>query len=304
MTENTTTVLTLWRACRAALEAAGIENAAAETDWLWQAAVGSDRHLLRPEEPVAAEKAEALRALIARRAAHEPVQYLLGSWPFLDFEVKVAPGVLIPRQDTECVAEHAVALGEKLLAGEEPAARTPDGAKPVRELLWLDLCSGSGILALALATRLRVPVTAVELSDAALPILKENVQTVCKRTGAPAVRVEHADLFEYVRTLADESAALIVSNPPYLTQAEMEELQPEVTFEPAMALDGGADGLRFYRFLAQVYRSKLISGGALVLEIGAGQGAAVCELLRESGWRDVCLYPDAAGLDRCVTARR
>lgn len=300
MTEDAITVLALWRACRAALEEAGIENAAAETDWLWQAAVGNDRHLLRPDEPVTPEKAAALRALITRRAAHEPVQYLLGSWPFLDFEVKVAPGVLIPRQDTECVAEQAVGLGRQLLAESECAL----SGKKAEELLWLDLCSGSGILALALATQLRVPVTAVELSDAALPILKENVQTVCAQTGAPAVRVEHADLFEYVRTLADESAALIVSNPPYLTQTEMEELQPEVTYEPAMALDGGADGLRFYRFLAQEYRSKLIPGGALILEIGAGQGASVCALLRENGWREICLYPDAAGLDRCVTARR
>lgn len=300
MTENVPTVLALWRTCRAALEEAGIENAAAETDWLWQAAVGCDRHLMRPEEPVAPEKAAALRELIVRRAAHEPVQYLLGSWPFLDFEVKVAPGVLIPRQDTECVAEQAIELGRQLLAMGKSAA----SGKKAEELLWLDLCSGSGILALALATHLRVPVTAVELSDAALPILRENVRTVCQKTGAPAVHVEHADLFAYVRTLAAESTALIVSNPPYLTQGEMEELQPEVTYEPAMALDGGADGLRFYRFLAQEYRTVLIPGGALVLEIGAGQGAAVCALLREAGWREIRLYPDAAGLDRCVTARR
>ena len=302
MTENAITVLALWRTCRAALEEAGIEHAAAETDWLWQAAVGSDRHLLRPDEPVEEEKAAALRELIARRAAHEPVQYLLGSWPFLDFEVKVTPGVLIPRQDTECVAERAIELGKQLLT--DRAVKAAGCGKGPEELLWLDLCSGSGILALTLATRLRVPVTAVELSEAALPVLRENVRTVCGGFAVPEVQVEHADMFAYVRTLAAESAALIVSNPPYLTQNEMEELQPEVTYEPAMALDGGADGLRFYRFLAKEYREKLVHGGALVLEIGAGQGAAVCGLLRENGWREVCLYPDAAGLDRCVTARR
>lgn len=295
MTENTLTGLALWREVRTALENAGIENAAAEADWLWQAAVGCDRHLLRPEQVVEPGKAGALRGLIARRAAHEPVQYLLGSWPFLNFEVKVTPGVLIPRQDTECVAEQAIALGQQLLA-EKGAA--------VQEKLWLDLCSGSGILALALAVHLQMPVTAVELSEAALPVLKENVEKVCRQFGAPPVRVTAADLFRYVNVLEEDSTALIVSNPPYLTRAEMGELQPEVTHEPAMALDGGEDGLVFYRFLAKEYRRKLMPGGALVLEIGAAQGEAVCTLLRENGWREICLYQDAAGLDRCVTARR
>lgn len=299
---NDMTVLSLWRECRAALEIAGIDNAAAEADWLWQAAVGCDRHLLRPQECVSAEKAAALRALIARRAAHEPVQYLLGSWPFLDFEVKVAPGVLIPRQDTECVAQQAIALGKELLAAGVTAADDVHGESSAPR--WLDICSGSGILALALAIHLGVEVTAVELSEAALPILKENVKTVCAAFGAPPVQVAAADMFHYVHTLPEGGAALIVSNPPYLTAQEMEKLQPEVTREPAMALAGGADGLAFYRCLAAEYRSKLMADGALVLEIGAAQGAAVCALLAENGWRDIRLHRDAAGLDRCITARR
>ena len=299
---NQNTVLALWRECRAALEAAGIENAAAEADWLWQAAVGTDRHLLRPQDTAGESEAAALRQLTARRAAHEPVQYLLGSWPFLDFEVKVAPGVLIPRQDTECVAEHAIALGRQLLAeGIGCASAAEQGGGSPR---WLDICSGSGILALALAVHLQVPVTAVELSEAALPILKENVKNVCAQTGAPAVQVQAADMFAYVHALPDGGAALIVSNPPYLTEQEMCGLQPEVTHEPAMALAGGEDGLDFYRCLAREYRSKLTEGGALVLEIGASQGRQVCGLLCENGWRDVQLYQDTAGLDRCVTARR
>ncbi len=328
MTHNETTVLTLWRECRGALEAAGIENAAAEADWLWQAAVQTDRHLLRPTDAVEAAGAAALRELTARRTAHEPIQYLLGSWPFLDFEVKVAPGVLIPRQDTECVAQQAIALGKELLRagiGTEDAVQTEEKtadaaafaggcsgeqpeAQPMKEAApqprWLDLCSGSGILALALAVHLRVPVTAVELSEAALPLLRENTAAVCKQFGAPPVRVAAADVFSYVDTLADDSVALIVSNPPYLTAQEMTQLQPEVTREPAMALDGGMDGLRFYRLLAQSYRRKLMPGGALVLEIGALQGEAVCGLLRESGWQGIRLHRDAPGLDRCITARR
>lgn len=297
------TVSALWRECRSALETAGIENAAAEAGWLWQAALGADRHLMRPDEVVDDLKAAALRRLIARRAAHEPVQYLLGSWPFLNFEVKVAPGVLIPRQDTECVAEQAVALGRQLLAaGAVKSEKESAGGKAAP--LWLDLCSGSGILALALAVHLHVPVTAVELSEAALPILKENVKNVCARFAVPPVRVEAADVFDYAAALADGSAALIVSNPPYLTGQEMTQLQPEVTHEPAMALEGGGDGLKFYRFFAQTCLQKLVPDGALVLEIGAAQGAAVCGLLRENGWREIRLHQDAAGRDRCITARR
>ncbi len=299
------TVPALWRECRAALEAAGIENAAAETGWLWQAALGTERHLMRPDEVVDAPKAAALRRLIARRAAHEPVQYLLGSWPFLDFEVKVAPGVLIPRQDTECVAEQAIMLGRQLLAAGAAAPETAESSACGKAApLWLDLCSGSGILALALAVHLRVPVTAVELSEEALPILKENAKNVCAQFAVPPVRVEAADVFAYTEALADGSAALIVSNPPYLTGQEMTQLQPEVTHEPAMALAGGGDGLKFYRFFAQTCRQKLMPDGALVLEIGAAQGEAVCSLLHENGWRDVRLYQDAAGRDRCITARR
>ncbi len=290
---NTLTVAALWRECRARLDAAAIENAGAELDWLWQAALGTDRHLQRPTDPVAATAAEKLRQLVAQRAQHLPVQYLLGRWPFMNFELQVAPGVLIPRQDTECVAETAIALGRQLLdEGVLPGAAC------------VDLCAGSGALALALADHLRQPVTAVELSADALPVLKANVADVCAQFRLPPVRVCHADVFAFQATLAPGSVGLLVSNPPYLTGQEMTELQPEVTYEPAMALDGGADGLRFYRHIAASYVPCMAPGGALVLEIGAAQRQAVCALLSDAGWQDIRAGQDLAGHDRWISARR
>ena len=112
------------------------------------------------------------------------------------------------------------------------------------------------------------------------------------------------DLFTYWETLPEGQLELIVSNPPYLTAAEMEQLQPEVAQEPAMALEAGEDGLVFYRALAQHYKNALCPGGALVLEIGWQQREAVTALLAENGWAEIRCIQDFGGNDRCVTARR
>ena len=112
------------------------------------------------------------------------------------------------------------------------------------------------------------------------------------------------DLFTYWETLPEGQLELIVSNPPYLTAAEMEQLQPEVAQEPAMALEAGEDGLVFYRALAQHYKNALCPGGALVLEIGWQQREAVTTLLAENGWVDIACQKDYGGNDRAVTARR
>ena len=283
---------TVWTECRAALAAAGIENAGQELDWLWEAVFGEDRHLTDPAVPLSAEGAARLRELTARRARHEPLQYLLGSWPFLELELRVAPGILIPRADTDCVALHAAECGRRFFAD----------ASRDEKLRCIDLCAGSGAIALALAVRLARPVTAVELSDAALPLLRENARRVCEEYAVPPVTVVQADIFTFQQTLPDGCVGLLTANPPYLTAQEMRTLQPEVAFEPPMALDGGADGLDFYRHIVTAYRSCMAPGGTLVLEIGETQGRAVRTLLTENGWREVQLLPDGTGLDRCVSA--
>jgi release factor glutamine methyltransferase len=222
--------------------------------------------------------------LTARRAAREPLQYLCGSWPFLDFELAVGPGVLCPRADTEVVAEAAAGM----LAGVE-APRV------------LDLCAGTGCLGLGVKRFCpAAQVTCLEKSPAAYRYLEQNAHLSPALTITPV----QGDLFTYWQTLPERQLDLIVSNPPYLTAAEMGELQPEVAQEPAMALEAGEDGLVFYRAIAEHYLQALRPGGALALEIGWQQREAVTALLAANGWTDIVCRKDFGGNDRCVMARK
>ena len=303
------------------LAAAGCPDADFDARELFRLAAGRDVRL--SDRPLSAEEADRLEALTARREAREPLQYLCGTWPFLDFELAVGPGVLCPRADTEIVAETA----EQMLRGiEHPKV--------------LDLCAGTGCLGLGVKRFCpAAEVTCVEKSPEAFPYLEKNARLALKqniRSGtenvlegsafeeeapqfdwgpalnalkakaAPAysVRPVQGDLFAYWQSLPEGSLDLIVSNPPYLTAEEMQQLQPEVAREPAMALEAGEDGLVFYRALAQHYRAALRPGGALVLEIGWQQRQAVTALLAENGWRDIECRKDYGGNDRCVIARR
>ena len=301
------------------LTAAGCPDADFDAQELFRLASGRDMRI--SDRPLTAEEADRLEALCSRRAAREPLQYLCGSWSFLDFELAVGPGVLCPRADTEVVAEAA-------------AQAVADIAAPK----VLDLCAGTGCLGLG-AKRFcpTAQVTCVEKSPEAFAYLEKNARcalagqgrqtenllepTAFEQADAPAfgwgpalnalkakpayaVQPVQGDLFTYWETLPEGQLDLIVSNPPYLTAAEMQQLQPEVAQEPAMALEAGEDGLVFYRALAQHYRQALRPGGALVLEIGWQQRQAVTDLLAENGWADIECRKDYGGNDRCIIARR
>ena len=239
------------------LTAAGCPDADFDAAELLRLVLGVDVRLAFA--PLTAEQAARLEELTARRADREPLQYLCGSWPFLDFELAVGPGVLCPRADTEVVAETAAGL-----------------LKEVPHPKVLDLCAGTGCLGLGVK---RLP-------------------------GGLEITPVEGDLFTYWQTLPEGQLDLIVSNPPYLTAAEMAQLQPEVAKEPAMALAAGEDGLAFYRTIAEDYQQALRPGGALALEIGWQQRVAVTALLAENGWVDIACQKDYGGNDRAVTARR
>lgn len=239
-----------------------------------------------------AEQAQRLAELTARRAGRQPLQYLLGRWPFLDFELTVGEGVLCPRSDTEIVAEAAA----QALAG-------------VTAPRVLDLCAGSGCLGLGVKRFIpSAQVTALEKSEAALPYLRQNaahgLEGLLPAAPQGYAQVVQGDLFTYWQQLPEGELDAIVSNPPYLTAAEMNELQPEVQQEPAMALAAGEDGLDFYRAIAAHYRRALRPGGLLALEIGWQQRAAVAALLEQNGWAAVTCQKDYGGNDRCILARR
>ena len=271
------------REVEARLTAAGCPDADFDAGELFRLVTGQDARLA--DRPLTAEQAAKLEALTARRATREPLQYLCGSWPFLDFELAVGPGVLCPRADTEVVAEAAA----QMLAG-------------VQAPKVLDLCAGTVCLGLGVKRFCpEADVTCVEKSPEAFRYLKKNAVSALKQGTARAVE---GDLFTYWQGLPEGELDLIVSNPPYLTVAEMQQLQPEVAREPAMALEAGEDGLVFYRALAEHYQNALRPGGALALEIGWQQREAVTALLAANGWVDIACRKDYGGNDRCILARR
>lgn len=271
------------REVEARLTAAGCPDADFDAGELFRLVTGQDARLA--DRPLTAEQAAKLEALTARRATREPLQYLCGSWPFLDFELAVGPGVLCPRADTEVVAEAAA----QMLAG-------------VQAPKVLDLCAGTGCLGLGVKRFCpEADVTCVEKSPEAFRYLKKNAVSALKQGTARAVE---GDLFTYWQGLPEGELDLIVSNPPYLTAAEMQQLQPEVAREPAMALEAGEDGLVFYRALAEHYQNALRPGGALALEIGWQQREAVTALLAANGWVDIACRKDYGGNDRCILAQR
>ena len=263
----------------ARLTAAGCPDADFDARELFRLATGRDVRL--SDRPLDAAEAAKLEELTVRRAAREPLQYLCGSWPFLDFELAVGPGVLCPRADTEVVAETAA----EMLAGVE-APRV------------LDLCAGTGCLGLGVKRFCpAAQVTCVEKSPQALRYLQANVH-------GTGVQAKAADVLQYWQELMPKSVQLIISNPPYLTGAEMQALMPETAHEPAMALDGGTDGLDFYRAIAAHYRDIVCPGGWLVFEIGCAQRADVMEICRQNGWQQVQARKDYGGNDRVVYAQR
>ena len=221
-------------------------------------------------------------SVIDRRAAHVPLQYLTHEQNFCGADIYVDERVLIPRQDTEVLVAAALDLAAML-----------DGAPAL-----LDLCTGSGCIPIALS-RLGDfgSITASDLSADALEVAKMNAE----QNGAE-IRFVQSDLFEAFRKKA-ERFDLITCNPPYIRSGDMAGLQPEVRDnEPSMALDGGEDGLDFYRRLAEEAGQFLNPSGCVCFEIGFDQAVDVSALLENAGFKEVRVLKDLAGLDRVVTA--
>lgn len=249
------TIRKILRAATGRLESAGVPNAGYDAAQMLAHVLCEDALMMRlnNHREVDAEKQTAYEAMLARREAREPMQYILGETGFMGLTFRVAPGVLCPRPDTEILCEEAL-------------RRLPAGMRV------LDIGTGSGALAVSIA-RLAPGsrVTAVDVSDTALAIAGENA-----RLNGADVRFVKSDCFS---TLAGERFDLIVSNPPYIDRQEMETLMPEVKREPALALYGGEDGLDFYRRISREAGAHLCDGGVLLFEIGWKQKDAVAALL-------------------------
>ena len=214
-----------------------------------------------------------LRQAVERRLSGEPLQYVLGEWEFMGLPFFVGPEALIPRQDTETLCEAALAW-----LMDRPGAAV------------LDLCCGSGCIGVSLAALGGAKVSFADVSPAALALAKRNAS----RNGVDGDFFE-SDLFLNVPGVYD----LVACNPPYLTAGEMEGRQKKLTFEPALALFGGEDGLVFYRRLAAAWEACVRPGGLLLMEIGCTQGEAVKGLFPGAK-----IIKDIRGLDRVVCVER
>lgn len=262
-----------------------IDNPHLEAEILLAHALNAERIKLYIEFEKELDKKtlEAFRGFITRRAKREPTAYITGSRYFMSLNFSVTPDVLIPRPETELLVENAIEISRKL-----------DGKAAI-----LDIGTGSGAIAVSLANFTdNAEITATDISEKALEIASANAQTH-KVDGR--IKFVRADLYPPENIKFD----IIVSNPPYIKTADIKGLQPEIrNFEPTAALDGGADGLDYYRRIIEKAGNYLEKGGALLLEIGAGQSKEVVNLI------NVALKPekinikkDLGGLDRIVAAR-
>ncbi|WP_405373493.1 MULTISPECIES: peptide chain release factor N(5)-glutamine methyltransferase [unclassified Microbacterium] len=228
--------------------------------------------------------ADAFEALIVRRAAREPLQHLTGTAPFRHLELRVGPGVFVPRPETEMVAQLAI-----------DALRSAAGPEPIA----VDLGTGSGALALSMATEVpHAHVHAAENSVDAFIWAKENFAAI-----APHARLAFVDLADAFPDL-DGRVSVLVSNPPYVPDDAIPR-DPEVRFwDPPAALYGGADGLEVVRILSGVALRLAHPGGTLVIEHGEWQGGAIRGILTADGWRGAATHPDLTARDRATTAIR
>jgi release factor glutamine methyltransferase len=234
------------------------------------------------DRPLAAEELSAVRALVVRRRQREPVAYIVGHREFYRREFEVSAAVLVPRPDTECLIERALAL------------LPTEGERDV-----LDLCTGSGAIAVTLAAeRSGAHVTATDLSGAALEVAARNAH---KHAVAERVALRQGDLFAALEP--GLRFDLIAANPPYVRSVELPGLAPELRHEPELALVAGADGLDVLRRLCAETAAWLKPGGVLLFEVGAGQATEVAQLLAaESGLSDVQVHRDFGGVERVVEA--
>ncbi len=276
------TVNELYRQGAEMLDYAFVENAFFDARWLIEKAldINSTQFALKKDKEVSKKVEVEFLSLIRRRIAGEPLQYILGQWEFMGYPFYVGEGVLIPRPETELLVEFAQ---EKL--------------KDIKAPVVFDLCSGSGCIGISVAKIFpKAKVYVVEKSQQALSYLKKNV----KLNKAKNVEIISGDIADK-KLLQGIAPDLILSNPPYIKRDELATLQKEVQCEPSMALDGGIDGLDFYRILAENWLTRLRSGAVMAVECGEAQAEDVSQLffLARS---ETAMINDLSGIQRVVTA--
>ncbi len=280
-----TTYNNLYLDTRLRLRAAGVEGAQLEARELvcYAADKTKDEFLRDMSLYVPAELEHRVDELVGRRLLGEPVAYIIGEWEFYGLPLDISREVLVPRMDTEVLAEQAIRL-----AGE-----AGEGARV------LDLCAGSGCVGIAVAAYApQCRVVLADLSEEALRVCKQNVRRNGLSGRVSCVRVNAMEA--PVSTLWDFD--VIACNPPYIPSGDIDGLETDVKeYEPRMALDGGGDGLDFYRAITSKWGNALRLGGTLLFEVGIGQAPAVEQLLIKNGFENITTYPDTQNIWRVVS---
>lgn len=265
-----------------ALETSGCPDPAVDARWIAEDILNKNAAALRFEGLSAIDEARLaeMNACLQRRLQGEPVQYIMKKSDFMGMRFYVDNRVLIPRQDTETLVESVIIA---LQGKKEPQV--------------LDMCTGSGCIGLSIATLVPgAQVTLSDISSGALEVAKKNAHEL----GAEVI-LRSGDLFKAV---GRDKFDMIVSNPPYIRSSDMPELQAEVKFEPALALDGGLDGLDFYRRIAEDAPDHLNKGGSIYLEVGEGEAQDVLEMLQRTMDCECSgIIRDLCGIERIVWAR-
>lgn len=276
------TLSQLYRKARSDFQNFGIDSPQYDAMCLMEHFFGVNRAelvVMGDKLPEAEFEQEFLKA-VEKRSSGYPLQYILGKWTFMDIPLFVGEGVLVPRDDTEVLVREAI---ERIKSIENPKI--------------IDLCSGSGAVAVAVAKACpRAEIFAVELSELAFSYLEKNIEyNDCKN-----IKAVKGDMFKCHTNFADGEFDAVLSNPPYIKSNVIATLEREVQHEPKLALDGGADGMIFYNAIAENWRAKIRKNGFIGVEIGEDLTNEVVDLFKTNMLEDISVFKDMAELDRAV----
>lgn len=239
----------------------------------------NQEQLLNYKKELSQSDEEEVKAILTKRKDGYPLQYILGKWSFMGRDFSVGEGVLIPRDDTEVVVLSVIPY-----------------LKEKKKPRIIDLCSGSGIIAITLKCMFpQSEVHALELSEKALPYLKRNINSL-----ASDVILHQGDLNLLYKDFEDNYFDLVISNPPYIESDVIPTLQTEVQKEPEMALDGGTDGLDFYRSITEKWSKKLKQGGMIAFELGEGQFDPVKAMMEVQKFENIRPFLDLGNIHRAI----
>lgn len=267
------------------LKEAGIDSPAFDAAKIISHCTGIDRQrmIMYPEKKITKEQFEKIKDKMVLRAKGVPLQYILGEWEFMGRVFEVGEGVLIPRDDTEVLVNEAVLFLKEIYQ-----------KRPIKVL---ELCAGSGIVSITLGKMFpNLQICALEVSDEACSFFMRNVE----KHNVKNVELKKYDIRSGPEIEWISNFDLLVSNPPYIPDAEVELLQKEVQYEPKLALCGGSDGLDFYRLIAQKWMQVLKNKGKAFFEIGIGQSLDVSDIFFEKGYEQISVTKDVNYIDRVI----